>query len=140
MTALMSWLLSGVPADRAGHAMATAAPAAELLAGNRVHLDSGLRELRVRRLVALVGDHRARPQRDDVVPVVPLIALGLELVSPGRDDPQLFEPERSLDLVDERTLRELGGHAAVSVRLVQHGQDLRDDGDVRRRDVAVAEG
>ena len=63
--------------------MAAAAATPELLAGDRQHLDAGLRELRVRRLVALVGDDDTRLERDDVVAVVPLVALGLELVAGG---------------------------------------------------------
>ena len=61
--------------------MAAAAAPAELLAGDREHLDAGLGELRVGRLVALVRDDDARLERDDVVAVVPLVALGLELVA-----------------------------------------------------------
>ena len=72
---------SGVTGDWAGHAVAAAASAAELLAGDREDLDAGLRELRVRRLVALVGDDDAGLERDDVVAVVPLRALRLELVA-----------------------------------------------------------
>ena len=82
-------LSSCVAGDRTGHAVAAAAAAAELLAGDGEHLDAGLRELRVRRLVALVGDDDARLERDDVVAVVPLRALGLELVAAGRDELQL---------------------------------------------------
>src|SRR6185312_13233401 len=66
-------LLSGITGDRTGHAVAAAATAAKLLARDRVHLDAGLGELRVGRLVALVGDDGPGPQRDDVVAVVPLV-------------------------------------------------------------------
>ena len=98
--------------------MAAAAPAAELLAGDREHLDAGLGELGVGGLVALVGDDRPRRQRDDVVAVVPLVALGLELVAAGRDQRQVRQPERVLELVDERALGDLAGDAAVAVRAV----------------------
>ena len=74
-------LSSGVTDDRAGHAVAAAAAAAELLPGDGEHLDAGLGELRVRRLVALVRDDDAGLERDDVVAVVPLVALRLELVA-----------------------------------------------------------
>src|SRR3954454_7456721 len=140
MTVLMcSELLSGVARDRTGHAMAAAAAAAELLAGDRQHFDPRLRELRVRRLVALVGDDDARLERHDVVAVVPLGALGLELVAGGRHDLQVVDPERVPDLVEEGTLRYLGADAAVAVRPVEDRQDLRDDRLVDRDDVAVAE-
>ncbi len=43
----------------------------------------------VRRLVALVGDDHTGCERDDVVAVVPLVALGLELVAAGGDDRQV---------------------------------------------------
>src|SRR5215467_1310921 len=106
MTVLIWAFLSCVADDRTGHAMAAAAAAAELLAGDRVDLDSGLRQLLVRRLVALVGDDHAGRERDDVVAVVPLVALGLELVPAGRHELQLAQPERVLHLLDEGPLGE----------------------------------
>src|SRR5256885_548585 len=60
--------------------MAAAAPAAELLARDREHLDAGLRESCVGSLIALVGDDDSGSKRHDVVAVVPLRPLGLELV------------------------------------------------------------
>ena len=80
------------------------------------HLDAGLRELGVGGLVALVGDDDAGLERDDVVAVVPLVALGLELVAAGRDEREVLDPERVLDLVEERALGDLGLDAAVAVR------------------------
>src|SRR5207253_283703 len=105
-----------------GHAVAAAASATELLARDRADLDPGLGELRVRGLVALVRDDDAGRERDDVVAVVPLVALGLELVAAGRDDAQLLDAERVRDLVEERPLRELGLDAAVAVRPVEDRQ------------------
>ena len=119
--------------------MAAAAAAAELLAGDRQDLDARLGELGVGGLVALVGDDGPGRQRDDVVPVVPLVSLGLELVTAGGDERQVGEPERVLDLVDERSVGDLAAHAAVAVRRVQDRDDLRHDGLIERRDVAVAE-
>ena len=87
--------------------MAAAASASELGAGDREHLDPGLGELGVGRLVALVGDDDAGRERDDVVAVVPLVALGLELVAAGGDDGQVGDPEGVLDLVEERPVRQL---------------------------------
>ena len=43
--------------------------------------------------VALVGDDDARGDGEDVVAVVPLLALGLALVAAGREDPQVVEAE-----------------------------------------------
>src|SRR6516225_2638016 len=103
MTVLMV-LLSGVPGNRTGHAVASAASAAELLACDRVHLDTGARELGVGRLVPLVGDDRPGGKGDDVVAVVPLVPLCLELVAARGDDVELLEPELLLHHVDERPL------------------------------------
>src|SRR4051794_36823596 len=88
-TVLMS-VLSGVADDGAGHAVAATTAATELLAGDRVDLDPGLGELLVGGLVALVGDDHAGRERDDVVAVVPLVALGLELVAARGDDLELL--------------------------------------------------
>src|SRR3954452_13995205 len=139
MTVLIGSLLSGVATDWTGHAMASAAPLAELLAGDRVHLDAGLLELEVRRLVALVGDDDAGREGDDVVAVVPLVALGLELVAAGRDELQVGEPECALDLVDEGEVGDLRLYARRPAGREADREDLRDDGLVERGDVAVAE-
>jgi hypothetical protein len=48
-----------------------------------VDLDAGLLQLEIGGLVALVGDDDARAERDDVIAVVPLVALRLELVAAG---------------------------------------------------------
>src|SRR5215207_11373874 len=121
---LFSWLAD----DRAGHAVASTAAAAELLAGDGKHLDPRLRELGVGGLVALVADHDAGLHGDDVVAVVPLVALGLELVAAGRHDGEALDPERVLDLVEERSLRNLRLHAGGAARLEQDRADLVDDG------------
>src|SRR6478672_5000437 len=112
--------------DRARHAMAAAAAAAELEPGDRVHLDSGLAELEVGRLVALVGDDDPGRQGDDVVAVVPLVALGLELVAAGRHDGEVRQAQLPPDLVEERALGDLGAHAAVAVGRVADRDDVRD--------------
>src|SRR4051794_105162 len=103
MTVLMSIeLLSGVTDDGTRHAVAASAPTAQLLAGDRVHLDAGGGELHVGRLVALVPHDDSRRERDDVVAVVPLIALGLEGIAARRNDAKPLETERVCHLVDER--------------------------------------
>src|SRR5215831_3677228 len=104
MTVLIPLLLSGFADDRAGHAVAAAAAAAQLRAGDRAHLDPGLREPQVGRLVALVRDDHAGRERDDVVAVVPLRTLGLELVARRLHDPELLQAERVLHFLEERAL------------------------------------
>src|SRR5215218_10899469 len=72
--------------DRAGHAMAAAAAAAELAAPDGDDFDTGLAQERVGVGVAVVGDDDARLERHHVVAVVPLLALGLVGVAAGPDD------------------------------------------------------
>src|SRR6476661_2514435 len=140
MTVLMTGLLSRVPDHGAGHAVAAAAAAAELRAGDRADLDARLLQLPDRGLVALVPDDHARAERDHVVPVVPLLALGLELVAAGGDDLPALDAALVLDDVEERVLADLGLDAAVAVRREHDRQDLLDDRLVDRDHVAVAEG
>src|SRR6266404_407007 len=97
-------LLSGITGDGASHAVAATAATTELLAGDRVNLDSGCGQPRIGRLVSLVRDDDAGRERHEVVAVVPLVALGLELVATCRHGVQLLEAERVRDLVDERSL------------------------------------
>ena len=80
--------------DRAGHAVPAAAALAELEALDRDDLDAGLAHLRDRERVALVGDDDAGLEGDDVVAVVPLLALLLVGVAAGLDDVELLDAER----------------------------------------------
>src|SRR5215831_14575470 len=80
--------------DRAGHAVATATALAQLEPLDRDHLDAGLAQRGVGAGVALVGDDHAGLERDHVVAVVPLLALGLEVVPAGLDDPHLGHAQR----------------------------------------------
>ena len=64
--------------------MRAAAAAAELEALDRDDLDARLAQRGVGAGVALVGDDDAGLEGDDVVAVVPLLALGLEVVAAGR--------------------------------------------------------
>src|SRR3954470_23533385 len=61
---------------RTRHAAGAAPAAAELAAGDAYHLDARVLELRVGLHVALVGDRQPRRDRQRVVAVVPLLALG----------------------------------------------------------------
>src|SRR5690242_1973270 len=75
--------------QRTGHAVAAAAALAEFEPTDGDHLDPRLAQGGVRTGVALVGDDDPGFERDDVVPVVPLLALGLEGVPAGLDDAHL---------------------------------------------------
>ncbi len=66
-----------------------------------IDLDAGLAHLGDRVGVALVGDDDARLERDDVVAVVPLLALLLVLVATGLDDVELRHPQRVGDRAEE---------------------------------------
>ena len=78
---------AGSRSMRAGHAVGAAAAPAELEALDGDDLDAGLAQRGVGAGVALVGDDDAGLEGDDVVAVVPLLALGLELVAAGRRSP-----------------------------------------------------
>src|SRR5215212_5773506 len=80
--------LERVALDRAGHAARTAASARELGAGDRDDLDAGVAQARVGVDIALVGDDDAGGDREHVVAVVPLLALGLVPVAAGLEDAQ----------------------------------------------------
>src|SRR4029453_3093146 len=127
-TVLMIRLLSScLTDDRAGHAVASAASATELLPGDCENLDSCLGELGVGRLVAFVRDDDARLERHDVVAVVPLRALRLELVPRGRGELEALGPERILLLVGEAALRYVGLHSGRTAGREQNRPDLVDD-------------
>ena len=64
---------------------------------DRDDLDAGLAHLRDRERVALVGDDDAGLERDDVVAVVPLLALLLVGVAAGLHDVELLDAERVRD-------------------------------------------
>jgi hypothetical protein len=100
-----------VPNQRAGHAVAAAAPAAELGANDRDDLHARLAQLGVGPGVAVVGEHHAGRQRHQVVAAVPL-AGGVAEAGP---DP---EPEggRESQVVAEPLLG-VGEDAGVEIRL-----------------------
>src|SRR5262245_11754554 len=85
--------LERVADQRAGHAVPAAAALAQLEAIDGDDLDAGLAYLGDRVGVALVGDHHAVLERDDVVAVVPLLAFLLVGVAAGLDHPELGHPQ-----------------------------------------------
>src|SRR3954452_14755238 len=90
-------LIEPIPSDRVAdyrtrHAVPAAAALAELEPLDRDDLDAGLTHLGDRVGVALVGDDHTRLERDDVVAVVPLLALLLVGVTTGLHHLQLGDP------------------------------------------------
>ena len=77
-------------------------PVPQLGARDRQHLDPLGRQAGVRLGVALVRDDDARRERERVVAVVPLLALGGHRVQAGVDDPQLRDLHRGGGGAQER--------------------------------------
>ena len=105
VTGMASHLLHRVAQQRAGHAVPAAPALAQLEAGDLDDLDACLSHLGDRVGVALVGDDDTGLEGDDVVAVVPLLALLLVLVTAGFDDGQLVDAERVGDRGEEVGLR-----------------------------------
>src|ERR1051325_11449337 len=84
MSAPRSGRRDGVAGQRARHAARPAATAAELAAGDRHDGDPGPPQGGVGVVVALVGDDDTGGEREHVVAVVPLLALGFDAVAAGR--------------------------------------------------------
>src|SRR5215471_10564012 len=82
----------GVSFERAGHAVAAAAALAQLEPRDGDHLDPGLAQRGIRAEIPLIRDDDPRFQRDHVVPVVPLLPLGLKGIPAGLDHPHLGHP------------------------------------------------
>ena len=76
--------------------MAAAAAAAEFRAADGDHLDAGLAQQRVGVDVAVVADDHAGLERDDVVAVVPLLALGSKALPPVSMTRSFVSPSASL--------------------------------------------
>ncbi len=93
-----------VPLQRAGHAVTAAAPLAQLEALDRDDLDTGCPHLVDREGVALVGHDDTGLDCDDVVAVVPLLALLLVGVATGLDDLHLVHTHGVGDRVKEAVL------------------------------------
>src|SRR5215217_8886659 len=75
--------VDGVAQDRAGHAPAAAASAAELAGGNGDDLDARLAQQGVGERVPVVADNDTGLERHDVVAVVPLLTHRPEPVAAG---------------------------------------------------------
>src|SRR5262249_34104116 len=138
-------LVGRLPLERAGHAVGAAASTTELEALDRDHLDAGLAQLRVGVGVALVGHDHARLQGDQVVAVVPLLALGLVLVAAGRDHAYRWLAERGphrldqpvLLLLDHQVVGRVAGAHAPDARAGDHAGEGRDRVPVDHRDHRV---
>src|SRR5271165_6114835 len=76
-----SRLVGGVSQQRAAHAVRAAPSASELGSRDGDDLDPLLTQARVGVDVAVVGDHHPRLEAEEVVAVVPLLALALERVA-----------------------------------------------------------
>ncbi len=70
--------------------------------------------------VAVVGEHHAGLDGDEVVAAVPLLALRVVVGAAGLHHPQLVKPERAGDHFDERLVRLHDLHAGVGVAGMQH--------------------
>ena len=119
--------------------MRAAAAAAELEPLDRDDLDARLAQRGVGARVALVGDDDAGLERDDVVAVVPLLALGLERVAAGLDHAHLADAERLAHQLGQRALLLLddeivGGVTGPDRPGARAAHDLRE----QRDEVAVA--
>ena len=86
-------VVDGVPDERTGHAVTAATAPAEFGADDGNDLDAGFAEQRVGGGVAVVRDHYAGFDGDQVVAAVPLLALGVVDVATGVDGPQLAQFE-----------------------------------------------
>ena len=117
-------------------------PRPELAGGDGDDLDAGLAQGGVGQDVAVVADDDAGLERDDVVAVVPLLALDAVDVAGGRDHPEVDAdaPRRSSrpGRVGSRRMSSPDGALSSGRRL--NGDDAVDDRRVRRHQVVVAEG
>jgi hypothetical protein len=120
-------LLDTITLERAGHAVTTTASLAQLKTCNIDHFHTGLTHLGNGVGIALVGHHDARLQGDGVIGIVPLLALGLVLVSTGFHDVEFRNLERIGDCVDEAGFL---GHMEVAGLLAgpqAEGTNIVDD-------------
>src|SRR5579864_6456841 len=90
-----------VALDGAAHAVRSPPAAAELGSGDRDHLNARLAQAGVGVDVAVIGDDDAGLEAQEVVAVIPLLPLGTERVTAGRDHPDLVHAQRLLQGVDD---------------------------------------
>lgn len=93
--------LNSVAFQWAAHAARAAATASQLVARDRQHGDARFVVLLVGPDVALVADHHARAEGQDVVSVVPLLAFGFKGVAAGGDQADVVNAEGFLDGVQQ---------------------------------------
>ena len=84
--------LNSVAFQWATHAARAAATASQLVARDRQHGDARFVVLLVGPDVALVADHHARADGQDVVSVVPLLAFGFKGIAAGGDQADWLMP------------------------------------------------
>src|SRR6185295_12469421 len=120
--------------------MPAAASATELRPAHRDHLDPGLAQQGVGVCVPVVPDDDAGREGDNVVAVVPLLALGLPDVAAGLDDAKRLQPEDLFDHVEQMASVEMNFYPALAVRTGPVTANLIGDLAIRRAQVAVAEG
>ncbi|EGE57167.1 hypothetical protein RHECNPAF_470050 [Rhizobium etli CNPAF512] len=131
--------VSRVAPDGACHAMAATTAAAEFGAANGDDLDPRLAQKRIRVGVAVVGDDDAGLERDDIVAIVPLFALGLVGIAAGFDGAQLRQVERLGDDIEHRPIVRVDLECAVVVLGVHAvAADLIDDLGKQGDDIAIA--
>src|SRR5215468_5258325 len=93
----MASVIDRLAHDRAGHAMAAAAAAAELGADDGDDLDAFLAQERVGVGVAVVGENDTRRDAYEVGAAVPLCPLAHVGRAAGLDDAHLLDAERLAD-------------------------------------------
>src|SRR4030095_406208 len=84
----------GLALDRAGHAAGSATAAPQLAAGDGDDLYSVLSQESVGGGVALVAEDHTGRDGEEVVAVIPLLALGAHHVHRRAQDPQLVHSDR----------------------------------------------
>src|SRR4030095_8620798 len=134
--------VGGIAQNRARHAMPSAAAAAgpEPRAANRDHFHASLAQQRVRVDVAVVSDDDAGFQRDDIVAVVPLLALGLVDVAPRADGPELLQSQGILHDLQHRFRFCAHFEAAALIgRIHAVAADLVDNFAEDTEEIAIAE-
>src|SRR5215475_2102876 len=120
--------------------MATATAAAELGAPDGDDLDPRLAQKRVGVGVAVIADDHAGLDGDDIVAVVPLLALRLPGIAAGPDDSEMLQAERLLDDLEHAPLVLADRHPVLVIaRIPAVALDLVDHFAEHRADIPVAE-